>query len=130
MSDRQKKFMRLCKQSVTGVDFSQILLYKELIREELVGEFFPALDEFLKDPLNKNNIREVLDGMGDTLVVVSAIAFSMGVNPEAIKERIDVSNLTKCIDGKIIKRADGKILKPDTFKKADFYKVRMEYKHA
>lgn len=121
MSEKQKLFMSQCGQTVTVVNFPQIELYKELVREELIRELFPAIENWKLDPGNKDHIREVLDGAGDTLVVICGILFSMGVNPEEVKDRIDISNLTKIPKDKtqVKRREDGKILKPDTFKKPD-----------
>ena len=116
MTIKQVQFMRASRQSVSGVNFQQISLYKELIREELVNELFPALDAWMEDPLNRQKLLEVLDGLGDVEVVINGLAYSMGVELPVIKDRIDDSNLTKIKNGKVIKREDGKVLKPDTFK--------------
>lgn len=116
MTTKQVQFMRASRQSVSGVNFQQISLYKELIREELVNELFPALDAWMEDPLNRQKLLEVLDGLGDVEVVINGLAYSLGVELTVIKDRIDDSNLTKIKDGKVIKREDGKVLKPDTFK--------------
>lgn len=116
-ADLQANFMVACGQTINTVNWKQIELYKELIREEIVRELFPALDAWMADPLNEENIREVLDAIGDSLVVVRGLAYSMGQNPNQILYRIDQSNLTKIPkgDNKVKKREDGKILKPDTF---------------
>lgn len=116
MSDLQKRFMFMCGQTTEVINFAQIALYRELIREELVKELLPAIDKFLEDPLDKNTIRELIDGIGDVDVVVSGVAYSIGLDPVEIKRRIDLSNLSKATGGKIIKREDGKILKPESFR--------------
>lgn len=116
MTLKQVQFMRASRQSVNGVNFQQISLYKELIREELVNELFPALDAWMEDPLNRQKLLEVLDGLGDVEVVINGLAYSLGVELPVIKDRIDDSNLTKIKNGKVIKREDGKVMKPDTFK--------------
>ena len=104
--------MQACGQSTTLVNFQQTELYMELIREEAVRELFPALISWLDEPLNKEKLINVLDGLGDTLVVVHGLAYSLGLDPFEIKERIDESNLSKIsVDGVIKRRSDGKILK-------------------
>lgn len=109
--------MSACSQSLTTVNFKQIELYQELIREELVKELFPALDAWLADPLDIEKVKAVLDGIGDTEVVLKGLAYSMGVDPDEIKKRIDISNYSKIPQGQnqANKRADGKILKPATY---------------
>ena len=113
----QKSFMSACGQSLTTVNFKQIELYQELIREELVKELFPALEAWLADPLDIEKVKAVLDGIGDTEVVLKGLAYSMGVDPGEIKKRIDISNYSKIPQGQnqANKRADGKILKPATY---------------
>lgn len=115
--DAQKKFMSACGQTITTVNYRQIELYKELIREEVVQELFPSLETWLLNPLDKIALKEVLDAIGDAQVTLMGLALSMGSRPEVIKDRVDASNLTKIPIGsnKVLKRADGKILKPDSF---------------
>lgn len=116
--NKQIHFMQACGQSTTLVNFQQVELYMELIREEAVRELFPALISWLDEPLNKEKLISVLDGLGDTLVVVHGLAYSLGLDPFEIKERIDESNLSKiAVDGVVKRRSDGKILKDEsTFK--------------
>lgn len=116
--EKQEQFMRACGQVTTRPMYKQCELYKELIREEVVGELFPALETWLDNPLDTDSLRETLDAIGDSLVVIEGLAYSMGADPLLIKDRIDDSNLTKIPVGNnaVKKREDGKILKPDTFK--------------
>lgn len=121
MSLTQLKFMSACGQSTHKVNFAQIELYQELIREEVVKELFPALDEWHKDPMNPEKIRAVLDGAGDTMVVVEGLLWSMGVDPQNVKAIIDTSNFTKIPErgNQVLRREDGKILKPSHFKEPE-----------
>lgn len=121
MSKAQLQFMLACGQTAHRVNFKQIELYQELIREEVVKELFPALDSWVADPLDKEKIRAVLDGIGDTLVVVEGLALSMGVDIAKVKDAVDVSNLTKVPTGsaEVRRREDGKIFKPAHFQEPD-----------
>lgn len=105
------------KQTTNQVNFQQIDLYEELIREELVIELIPALVAWKEDPLNLAKIKRVLDGIGDVKVTVDGLAWSFGINPEDIKDRVDLSNITKIpAPGEVLKRReDGKVLKPEGF---------------
>jgi len=64
-----------------------------------------------------NTIKEALD-----LMYVTAQYLNVTIGPDKAKECWDAlhaNNMSKCIDGKLVKRGDGKVLKPDGFKKLD-----------
>lgn len=90
-------------------------LYLNLIDEEY-GEFLHALDA--------NNDTEILDACFDMIWVIVGYMKARGWDCNAAwKEGAD-SNLAK-IDpqtGKVIRREDGKILKPEGWKRPDFSK--------
>jgi predicted HAD superfamily Cof-like phosphohydrolase len=108
--------MSACDQTVSVVNYNQATLYIELIREEVVRELFPAFDKFIQSQTHENTV-ELLDAIGDSMVVIEGLALSLGVDPEIIKARVDISNASKIPSGqsKATKRADGKIFKPDSF---------------
>jgi hypothetical protein len=116
MSLLQKQFMAACGQTISVLNYNQAQLYIELIREEVVRELFPAFDKFMTAQTHDNTV-ELLDAIGDSMVVIEGLALSLGVDPEVIKARVDISNATKIPSGqsKVQKRADGKILKPTSF---------------
>ncbi len=101
----QKKIMQIWEQTVDVFNPIQSELYSELIREES-NEYFDA-----------ENAIEVVDGLIDMLVVTIGKLYSLGVDPQEAWNRVHASNLSK-IDldtGKVIKRSDGKVLKPDSY---------------
>ena len=102
----QKKFMGACDQTTDGtLDEQQYALYRNLIAEE-VGELNDAVK-------NKDRV-EQLDALIDILVVTIGAIHSMGADSEGAWNEVIKTNLAK-IDsktGKVIKRKDGKVLKP------------------
>ena len=102
----QKKFMSACDQTTDGtLDEQQYALYRNLIAEE-VGELNDAVK-------NKDRV-EQLDALIDILVVTIGAIHSMGADSEGAWNEVIKTNLAK-IDsktGKVIKRKDGKVLKP------------------
>lgn len=99
----QERFMRACDQTVGEVNSRQFALYKKLIEEE----FFELQES--KTQLDQ------LDALIDILVVTIGAIHSMGADAEGAWREVMRSNLTK-IDpdtGKVNKREDGKVLKPD-----------------
>jgi predicted HAD superfamily Cof-like phosphohydrolase len=90
-------------------------LYKELIKEEYT-EFCEAVDA--------NDDAEQLDACFDMIWVIVAYAKTRGWDIDKAWDEGAKSNLYK-IDqdtGRVIRRADGKILKPQDWKAPDFAK--------
>jgi predicted HAD superfamily Cof-like phosphohydrolase len=110
-------FMKACGQNhphePTEKDDDLSKLYKVLIDEEY--------DEFIK-AWEENNDTEKIDACFDMIWVITGYMKSRGWDCEKIWDEGAYSNLSK-IDkktGKVIRREDGKILKPDGWKKPNF----------
>jgi hypothetical protein len=105
----QEKFMKACDQTVGDTNEKQYALYKDLIGEEY--------DELLTA---QNKVDE-LDALVDILVVTIGAIHSMGADAEGAWKEVMSTNFAK-IDkatGKVIKREDGKVLKPDGWRKPE-----------
>lgn len=76
------------------------------------------------DYIERRDVVEAADALGDLEYVVNGMALGMGINlPEVVKE-IHRSNMTKLgPDGKPIYREDGKILKGEGYEKPDLRRV-------
>lgn len=64
-----------------------------------------------------NLLKEALD-----LMYVTAQYLNVTIGPDKAKECWDAlhaNNMSKCTNGKLLKREDGKVLKPDGYKKLD-----------
>jgi predicted HAD superfamily Cof-like phosphohydrolase len=99
----QEKFMRACDQQVDVMDQSQYAMYKNLIAEEF------------KELSDATDLEEELDALIDILVVTVGAIHSAGFDGEGAWNEVMRTNFAK-IDpdtGKVRKRADGKVLKPD-----------------
>jgi predicted HAD superfamily Cof-like phosphohydrolase len=111
-----EKFMNACGHTVAGSPIpanNLSNLYKTLIDEEY-GEFLEAF--------NDNDDTEQLDACFDMMWVIIGYMKSRGWDCDASWAEGARSNLDK-IDratGKVIKREDGKILKPDRWTPPDF----------
>ena len=101
----QEKFMTACDQSVTG-DQDQFDMYIRLI-----GEEFQELQDADTDV-------DTLDALIDILVVTVGAIHSMGADGEGAWIEVMRSNFAKIdpASGKVLKRADGKVLKPEGWK--------------
>lgn len=105
----QEKFMTACDQTVKEFNGTQFDMYCALIDEE-----YKELQQGIK---NNDNV-ECLDALIDILVVTIGAIHSMGADGEAAWNEVMRTNMAK-IDpetGKVRKREDGKVLKPDGWK--------------
>lgn len=107
--DDQKKFMTACDQSVNDFNKDQFNLYVSLIDEE-VRELY--------DAITATDSVETVDALIDILVVTIGALHSMGADAEGAWNEVMRTNFAK-IDpttGKVRKREDGKVLKPEGWK--------------
>ena len=106
--EAQRKFMVACDQTVDHFNQDQFNLYVNLIKEEFTE---------LQEAIEENDRVEMLDALIDILVVATGALHSMGADSEGAATEVFRSNFTKVdsTTGKVIKRADGKVLKPETY---------------
>lgn len=108
-------FMLASSQTTNIDNEEQAQLYHRLINEEY-NEFTVARNQ--KDDV------ETLDACFDMIWVIIGYMLSKGYDVEGAWDEGAKSNLAKIDDvtGKVIKRADGKVLKPEGWQKPDFSK--------
>lgn len=81
------------------------------LRMNLLAEEY---NEYLTGELN-NDIEEICDALGDMVVIICGTAHSYGIPLDKVFDEIHRSNMTKVVDGKVVRRSDGKILKPSNY---------------
>lgn len=86
---------------------------REHLRFDLIHEEF----EELKRAYEIKDIVEVADALADLIYVTIGAALEFGIPIDKVFAEVHRSNMTKCVDGKIIYREDGKVMKPDTYEK-------------
>ena len=115
--DDQAMFMRACGQTVGQKNREQFELYMELIREE-----FQELQ-------NAKTHVEVFDALLDLIVVCIGAGHSAGYPMEQGWDAVAISNLRK-IDpatGQVVRRDDGKILKPEGWRPPNLARLLEEH---
>lgn len=116
--DDQAMFMRACGQTVGQKNREQFELYMELIREE-VTELHEAKSH-----------DQVFDALLDIIVVCIGAGHSAGYPMAEGWDAVAISNLRK-IDpatGKVERREDGKILKPEGWRPPNLARL-LEQRH-
>lgn len=79
----------------------------KLIREEVVEELLPAME--------RDDLPEIADAMADSVYVIAGGALEYGIPLARVWELVQKANMAKVdpATGKVRRRDDGKILKPD-----------------
>jgi predicted HAD superfamily Cof-like phosphohydrolase len=98
----QEKFMRACDQTTDRQNLEQYQMYCNLIREEF------------EELMASQTAEDDLDALIDILVVTIGAIHSLGADAEGAWKEVMRTNFAK-IDretGKVRKREDGKVLKP------------------
>ena len=109
---QQAEFMKACGQTVGKENGEQALLYSNLIEEET--------KELFNSESRENMLKEIMD----CIVVLIGLGHSMGADLDGAWEEVWKSNMSK-IDpetGIVLKREDGKVLKPASYVPADVSK--------
>lgn len=114
-----EKFMLAADQTVrTDVSnefIGQTALYFDLIKEEFY-ELTHAYKSF--------DVIECADACADLIWVIEGFCLTMGIPLQKVWDEVARSNHSKISNsGKVIKRQDGKVLKPDTYSPPDIESI-------
>ena len=82
--------------------------------QEEIDEMWEAVYEYLNSPTEEFR-QPMVKELADVQYTLSQLAIYLNVNLEEAFTRVHESNMTKVVDGKILYREDGKILKPATY---------------
>ncbi len=98
-------------------------MWQTMLQEEW-QEFMVALQDYRQlpqaDAAGQTRLRAELAAEGvDVLNVLIGLLLSQGLPLENMFDAINAANLAKCVDGKVVRREDGKILKPEGWQPAD-----------
>lgn len=117
-----EKFDVIVNDRPTELDAATMYLRLSLIGEEVQELEMDGFDMLSIPP--KPDLVQIADALGDILYVVYGTAVSCGIDMEPIVAEIHRSNMSKMqADGTIIRREDGKIIKPDTYSPADIKSI-------
>ena len=87
--------------------------------DERITLRFALMEEENLEYIRARSYSDIADALGDMLYVLVGTIVEHGLQDkiEAIFDEIHRSNMTKVVDGKVIRRDDGKILKPEGYEK-------------
>lgn len=106
---------QIVSRTLTFENEAQAQLYMKLIKEE----FKELTDEF-----DAKNMVGVADGCADLIWVILGLCNTMGIPINPVWREVMLSNMSKVpSDGKVLRREDGKILKPEGYFPPNISKV-------
>lgn len=104
-------------------DKDTIKLRWELIEEEMAELRDELIDAYYLDipeERQKLLLTKVAKEAADLIYVLNGMAVSFGIDMDKVFAEVHRSNMTKKTkDGKILRREDGKVIKPDTYEPAN-----------
>jgi predicted HAD superfamily Cof-like phosphohydrolase len=89
------------------------------LREKLLEEEF---NEYMRAELN-DDLVEIADALADIIYIACGTAVSYGIPLDDVFAEVHRSNMAKLVDGKVIRREDGKIQKPEGWTAPDIRSV-------
>jgi len=81
------------------------------LRKKLLAEEYT---EYVVAELN-NDLIEIADALADIIYIACGTAVSYGIPLDDVFAEVHRSNMAKLVDGKVIRRADGKVQKPESW---------------
>lgn len=99
--------------ALTAPPSPRVDLRIELIEEEVNRELLPAM--------KSGDLIEIADAMADSIYVIVGAAIEYGIPLDHVWKAVQAANMAKVDQntGKVRRRADGKILKPDGWSPPD-----------
>lgn len=88
----------------------RLRLLEEEVKEYEQGEY-------------NNDLENIAKELADIIYIVCGTAVSYGIPLDKVFTAVHESNMAKLVDGKPIRREDGKILKPEGWKPPDIKKI-------
>lgn len=72
---------------------------------------------------NNDDLENIAKELADIIYIVCGTAVSYGIPLDRVFDEVHRSNMAKLVDGKPIRREDGKILKPEGWTPPDIKKI-------
>jgi predicted HAD superfamily Cof-like phosphohydrolase len=96
------------------------------IREMRIKLLAEEMDEYLVAE-KENDIIGVADALADMTYIICGTAVSYGIPLDIVFNEVHKSNMTKIENGNILRREDGKIMKPPSYKPPDIRGIIKRY---
>jgi len=122
--EKVKEFHQAMEMAIDAPYTAPLLqLRQKLINEEVselnveINTLLAELDSF--GTINKETKLKMFKELADLQYVLSGMVVALGIPMEEVFTRVHQSNMSKLVNGKPLKREDGKVLKGPNYKKPD-----------
>jgi len=112
------EFMKACDQEIKTTPE----MPSEKIQQLRIALIEEELTE-LKEAVDAGDLVAVGDALADLLYVVYGAGPAFGLPLDLCFEEVHRSNMTKVVDGKVIRNEAGKVMKPEGYEPPDLHKV-------
>lgn len=100
-------------QTAVGQNIGQAPVFPEPAERELrIKLLKEEYEEYIQGEC-KNDLENIAKELADIIYIVCGTAASYGIPLDRVFDEVHRSNMAKLVDGKVIRREDGKILKPE-----------------
>jgi len=83
----------------------------EPARQLRINLLYEEYCEYLKGE-EEDDLVQIADALADLIYIACGTAVSYGIPLDRVFDEVHRSNMAKLVDGKVIRREDGKVLKP------------------
>lgn len=101
------------------LNYRKAQIMDDFIESSPTSHFLPGRGE--SAPEGPRWYEALAKELADVLYVVYGTADLLEIPLEAVFAEVHRSNMSKVVDGKVIRREDGKVLKPATYREADVH---------
>lgn len=122
--EQVKEFHRLMEMTIDAPYTPELLSLRQKLINEEVSELNVEIDALIEElkqtgTVNKQIKLQMFKELADLQYVLSGMVVALGIPMEEVFNRVHQSNLSKLVNGKPLKREDGKVLKGPNYKKPD-----------
>ncbi len=115
--------LRVFEETFTGPGPTCPSFPEQNVRDLRVRLLQEEFDEYLEAE-NENDLVEIADALADMVVIIHGTAIRYGIPLDEVFAEVHRSNMSKVsADGTVLRREDGKILKPDTYSPPDIASI-------
>lgn len=122
--EQVKKFHQAMEMAIDAPYTVDLLKLRQNLIKEEVSELNIEIDSLINELSSSGKIQaetklKMFKELADLQYVLSGMVVALGIPMQEVFRRVQASNMSKLVNGKPIKREDGKVLKGPNYRKPD-----------